>query len=123
MKFHIEDIVANAKVGWANLHIASSYLKWTSPVIDYPDEWFNQIRGSSPCLGKQYGHTHLSRAGFEAFASDLKAAFQQSNNPQCATWDEYVDQCRKHFVNTEKARQKLIKKHQKILNELQSFNV
>lgn len=123
MKFHIEDIVAHAKQGYPYLHIHRAHPGWTSQPIDYPDEWFNQVRYNAPCTGRQAGHTYLSRAGFLAFESDLKAAFQQSNNPHCATWDEFKGHCEQHFANIEKARQKLIKKHEKILDELNKFNV
>jgi len=52
MKFHIEDIVAYAKQGYPYLHIHRAYPGWTSQPIDYPDEWFNQVRYNAPCTGK-----------------------------------------------------------------------
>jgi hypothetical protein len=39
------------------------------------------------------------------------------------TWDEYKDAIEKHFVDVEKERQKLIKKHQKLIDELNNFKV
>jgi hypothetical protein len=123
MKFHIEDIVAYAKQGYPYLSIYRNFPEWTSPLIDYPDEWFHVLVGEAPRVGKKHGHVYMSRAGFQAFEPDLYAAFQQSNNPTCPTWDDYKAKCEQHFVNVEKARQKLIKKHQKIIDELNNFNV
>lgn len=123
MKFHIEDITQHAKGGWPSLAVYQSYNRWASPQIDYPDNWFHVLVGDSPRVGKKHGHTHLSRAGFQAFEPDLYAAFQQSNNPNLPTWDLYKAELEKHFATVEKARLRLIAKHQKIIDELNNFNV
>lgn len=124
MKFHLEDITQHAKGGWASLAIYSSYGKWVSPLIDYPDEWFHVLEiGDKPRIGKKSGYVHLSRAGFQAFEPDLFAAFQQSNNASFPTWDLYKAALEAHFAQVEKARLKLIAKYEKILEELKNFNV
>lgn len=123
MKFQIEDIIEHAKGGWASVAVYRSYNQWVSPEIDYPDEWFHVLVGYEPRIGKKHGTVYLSRAGFLAFEQDLKAAFQQSNNQQLDTWDKWKAAIEVHYATVEKQRQRLIKKHQKLLEELQNFNV
>jgi hypothetical protein len=128
MKLHIEDITSNAKGGWSSVSIYPTYNKWTSPLIDYPDEWFCVMDGAKPCLGKKHGYLSLTRLGFQSFEPDLKAVFLSNTNQMATygthnTWDEYKDAIEKHFVDVEKERQKLIKKHQKLIDELNNFKV
>jgi len=123
MKFHLEDIIHNAKYGSPSLSIYRSFNKWVSQEVDYPDHWFNVIRGNAPATGKQGGYICLSREGFKSLEGDLHTAFQQSNNPDCPTWDKYKAMIELQFAEIEKAKQRLIKKHEKILEELNNFTV
>lgn len=123
MKFHLEDIVDNAKRGSPSLGVYRSYNKWVSQEIDYPDHWFNFVHGNAPATGKQGSYVCLSRAGFQALEPDLYTAFQQANNSSCPTWDVYKQLVESQFADLEKVRQRLIKKHEKILEELNNFTV
>ena len=127
MKFHIEDIVANAKKGVPRLGVTRTNQKWVSQVIDYPDDWFMELTGYQPRIGKKAGYTALSKAGFKAFEPDLHAAFIASGgNAQwqvIVTWPDYVQAIDDEYAEIEKQRKRMIAKHQKIIDALNAFKL
>ena len=133
MKLQHEDIVVWASEGYTNLLIQPGKLpasQYISQPVSYPDDWFCELCGYDPKVGKKPSNWYLTRAGLKAFESDLRAAFEPaaaagkgSSRNGILAWADYLDRAEMHFAEVEKAKQKLVKKHQKIMDLLNKFNV
>lgn len=75
-----------------------------------PAHWVWEIKNQRPALGKERGHLHLTRAGWEANKVAIKAAFESSQFPR-DTWEEF-----ERFVENEFAtwRRKLLTEYDRL---------
>ena len=77
-------------------------------VIDIPDEWIIYLRNGSPAVGKESGHTFLTKMGWQANKDEIKKAFESSEYPR-GTWEDFENHVVEHFSEVEKQTKRRIK--------------
>lgn len=75
-----------------------------------PTCWVWEIKNSRPALGKERGHLHLTRAGWNANKVAIKTAFESSDRKR-GTWEDF-----ERFVENEFAtwRRKLLLEYDRL---------
>jgi len=107
-----------------SLHLGPSN---PAPTVNYPDDWFCELKNMTPVTGKQSGYLHLTEKGFKTNYNDLKIAFEAALAGGCfdrtkgVGWPAFVQIAKDHFAEVKLKQAKLIAKKQKEIAQLQSF--
>lgn len=104
----------------------TSHVSDRADVVEYPDNWFIRVANSgSIAVGKQSGHLHLSRRGWEANRDTLRLVFTAAcGNGLDRTGGEgfpaFVRYAEKFFADIEKKTDRRIQKLSRELDELRN---
>jgi hypothetical protein len=84
-----------------------------------PAKWFMETKGWTPCLGKQRGFPHFTKAGWEANKAKIKELYEEAiQNPNMnrgETWKDFEEYAQMFFKAVESS---LIRKIKKLNNDL-----
>jgi len=92
---------------------------------DAPDDWFVLTGyGTKPAIGRERSSAfvYLSRKGYEANKSALRAAFNQSTSRR-GTWQQFEAAAEAFFADLEKNRQKRIARLTQQIKDLEAYQV
>ena len=88
-----------------------------SPFVEVQPEHYVRLSGGK--LAPR-GFPHFTRAGFEFYKDQLRAAFR---NTRGSTWENFEVHAEEHFAGLEASIKKEIKKHEKAIARLRSVQV
>lgn len=89
-----------------------------------PAEWFVELKGDAPVVGREVGFLHLTRAGWAANKAAIKQAFLAAEFKRGdGTWETFEKTVAEHFVKVEKATKRKVKRLADQLDQLRKVKL